>query len=145
MAVTDDHVAALRTQLSGNSQEFERIFAGLDPEGVRTGYRTLVSAAFCLAVERRFGRQTTTAEVIEFVGDVRSRSDHVAAQLDPKVAERVIRGVYVDDSFDDLDAKTSWEAQMILLAAMTANAQYDATGLDAFLSEARKVADQWLA
>ena len=144
MAVTDDQVAALRAQLAGDLEEHRRLFAQLTPTDVRSGYRALTSAAFCVAAERHFPKGTTAADVIAYVGDVRSRTQ-AAAQLDPRTAERVILAVVTDGPLDDVDLRTSFEIQLLLLAAMTADAQLDAAGLDAFLVESRKLADQWLA
>jgi hypothetical protein len=144
MAVTDEQVAALRAQLAGDLEEHHRLFTQLTPSDVRSGYRALASAAFCVAAERRFPNGSTAADVIEYVGDVRGRTQ-AAAQMDPRTAERVILAVVTDEPLEDVDPRTSFEIQLLLLAAMTADAQLDAAGLDAFLVEARKLADQWLA
>jgi hypothetical protein len=103
----------------------------------------LATAAFCVATERRFPAGSTARDVIEFVGDARSRTESLEA-VDPRVAERVILAVASDEDLDDIDPKTSFETRL-LLAAMTADQHYDAAGLEEFLTEARKLADQWLA
>lgn len=145
MPVTDEQVAPLRAQLSRQPAEHLRLFDLLDQTAKRTGYRTLVSAAFVTAVERRFAPDVSPAEVIEFVGDVRSRSAQVADQVDPRTAERVVMAVFTGHSLDDIDAPTSWEIQLALMAAIIGDEHLDDAGLDAFLAEARKLADQWLA
>lgn len=145
MAVTDDQLATLRAQLAGNLDEHKRLFAHLDPVAARTGYRSLVSAAFCQAVERRFAPDSSAANVIEFVGDVRSRSESAADEIDPRTAERLILAVYTDESIGDMDPGTNFGTQILLLAALIADEQFDSTGLDEFLAQARKLADQWLA
>jgi hypothetical protein len=144
MAVTEEQVAALRAQLAGDLEEHRRLFAQLMPSDVRSGYRALTSAAFCVAAERRFPKESAAADVIAYVGDVRGRTQ-AAAQMNPRTAEQVILAVVTDEPLDDVDPRTSFEIQLLLLAAMTADAQLDADGLDAFLVEARKLADQWLA
>lgn len=143
MPVTDEQVAPLRAQLSRQYDEHQRLFGQLD-SAAHPGYRRLVSAAFCVAAERRFPAGSTASDVIQFVGDARSRTDRMT-EIDPSIAERVIRAVISDEDIDDIDARTSWETQMVLLAAMTFDARYDAAGLDEFLSEARKLADQWMS
>jgi hypothetical protein len=145
MPVTDEQVAPLRAQLARQPEEHQRLFALLDKEAKNTGYRVLVSAAFVVAVERRFARDVGASEVIEFVGDVRSRSPQVAGQVDPLTAERVIMAVFSGESLDDIDARKSWEAQLLLMAAIVGGEDLDGAGLDAFLAEARKLADEWLA
>jgi hypothetical protein len=144
MQVTDRQMAPLRAQLAGNIDEHRRLFAQLDPAEVRKEYRSLVTAAFCVAAERRFPKESTAADVIEFVGDARSRTESLAA-IDPRLAERVILAVTGDEEIDDVDPKTSFETQLLLLAALTADARYDSASLEDFLTEARKLADQWLA
>jgi hypothetical protein len=145
MPVTDEQVAPLRAQLARQPAESQRLFNFLDQNAKRTGYRTLVSAAFVLAAKRRFARDVSPGQVIEFVGDVRSRSPEVAGQVDPKTAERVIMAVFTGESLQDIDPRTSWETQVVLMAAIIGDERLDDEGLDAFLAGARKLADQWLA
>lgn len=145
MPVTDEQVAPLRAQLARQPEEHRRLFGLLDQDSKNTGYRVLVSAAFVVAVERRFAQDVSPGEVIEFVGDVRSNSPQVSGQVDPVIAERVIMAVFSGEPLDDIDARKSWETQLLLMAAIVGGAHYDDAGLDAFLAEARKLADQWLA
>lgn len=145
MPVTDEQVAPLRAQLAGQPAEHLRLFDLLDQTSKRTAYRTLVSAAFMIAAERRFAPDVSPDVVIEFVADVRSRSAQVADQVDPKTAERVIMAVFTGQSLDDIDAATSLQIQLILMAAIIGDERLDDAGLDAFLAEARKLADQLLA
>jgi hypothetical protein len=143
MPVTNEQVAPLRAQLAGQLDEHQRLFAQLDASAARTGYRKLVTAAFCIAAERRFPQGTKASDVIQFVGDARSRTERMT-EIDPRTAERVIRAVISDENIDDIDPRTSFETQILLLAAMTADSHYDATALDEFLAEARRLADQWM-
>jgi hypothetical protein len=145
MPVSDEQVAPLRAQLARQPEEHKRLFGLLDRDSKNTGYRVLVSAAFMVAVERRFARDVDPGQVIEFVGDVRLNSPQVADQVDPVIAERVIMAVFTGKSPDDIDARKSWEAQLLLMAAVVGGEHFDDAGLDAFLADARKLADQWLA
>lgn len=145
MPVTDGQVAPLRALLARQPEEHDRLFSLLDQTAKKTGYQALVSAAFVVAAQRRFAQDVSPGEVIEFVGDVRSRSPQVADQVDPKIAERVIMAVFTGQSLDDIDARTSWETQSVLLVAIIYDEHLDDSGLDEFLAEARKLADQWLA
>jgi hypothetical protein len=97
------------------------------------------------AAERRFARDVRPVEVIEFVGNVRLTSPQVADQVDPVIAERVITAVFNDDSLDDIDARESFQIQLLLMVAIVGGENLDDAGLDAFLVQARKLADQWLA
>lgn len=145
MPVTDEQAAPLRALLARQPEEHDRLFGLLDQKAKKTGYQALVSAAFVTAVQRRFARDVSPGEVIEFVGDVRSRSSHFAGQVDPVIAERVIMAVFNGDSLDDLDARKSFEAQSVLMVAIIYDENLDDARLDAFLAEARKMADEWLA
>jgi hypothetical protein len=145
MPVTDEQVAPLRAQLAGQPEEHLRLFNLLDQNAKNTGYQALVSAAFVTAVQRRFAPEASQGEVVEFVGSVRSRSPQVADKIDPVIAERVVMGVLADDSLDDVDARKSFETQLVLMAAIVGGENLDDAGLDAFLAQARKLADQWLA
>lgn len=145
MPVTDEEVAPLRAQLSGRTEEHQRLFAQLSKEDVQTGYRALVTSAFMIAVERRFGRQTSPAALVEFVGEMRAHSDSLADKIDPHVAERVLQAVYANDRLSDLDARTVWQTHLLLLAGLVASARLDDNALDDLLAEARKMADQLMA
>lgn len=111
---------------------------------MRTGYNALVSAAFSIAADKRFTGSATAADVIDYVAAVRSRADS-AASLDPRIAERVLLAVISDEEIGDIDARASFEAQLVLLAALTADANLDAAQLDSFMIRARRLADQWLS
>ena len=145
MSVTGEQVATLRSYLSGDFSDYEQRRGQIDQSQDRTGYMALVSAAFCEAVERRFTRQDPPERVIEFVADTRARFDQDGSQIDPRAAERMIRAVYTDEPIDDIDSAAKGRTQIILLAALINSEQLDDAGLDAFLGDARKLADQWLA
>jgi hypothetical protein len=144
MLLTDEQVAPLRAQLAGKLEEHRRLLARLDPAEMQTPYRMLVSAAFFVAAERRFPKGSTRADVINFVADARSRTQRLS-EVDPQVAERLILAVVGDERIGDIDPKTGFETQMLLLAAFTADAKYDTADLEDFLADARKLANQWLA
>ena len=145
MSVTSDQVATLRSYLSGNFGDYQERRSRIDGSPGRVGYAALVSAAFCEAVERRFAVQDPPERVIEFVADVRAHFDQDGDQIDPRAAERMIRAVYTDERIDDLDSATKGRTQIILLAALINSERLDDAGLDAFLADAAKLADQWLA
>jgi hypothetical protein len=145
MPVTDDQVATLRALLSNDMDRYRQLFSGLDRAEAKKGYSALVTAGFAEAVERRFGTSYRSADVAEFVASVRSRSDQVAAELDPDVAERVIRVVLEDAPVDDLSRNAITGAQLLLLIGLIADAQLGSHGLDQFLAGARKLADQLMS
>jgi hypothetical protein len=145
MPVTDDQVATLRAALKDNTARYRELFGGLDRAAARKGFTALVAAAFGEAVERRFGRDWRRADVITFIGDVRSRSDRLARELDPEISERVIRAVLGDGSVRDVSDADLGRAQIVLLMGLIADERLDDAGLDALLAGARKLADQLMS
>jgi hypothetical protein len=81
MAVSRAHMATLRALLAGESNEYERLYAQLDPIARRTAYLPLIDVVFFKAVHRRFGAGRTASDLIEFVGGVRWRSDNSRSRL----------------------------------------------------------------
>lgn len=145
MQVTDEQVETLRALLSGQFEDYKRLFARLDNTAVRSGYAPLAAAAFYLAAQRRFSEKSTKAEVINFVADVRSRAESARAAIDPNDAERIIRAVHTDEDITDIDRNRRFEMQLALLAGLVSDEAFDQAALASFLTQARKVADQMLA
>lgn len=144
MVVTDEQAAALRTYLAGDFDAHRQARGQLDPAAAATGYTALLSAAFCVAAERRFGQDSSPPAVIEFVSAVRSRSPELGEKIDPHTAERLINAVFTYEGISDLDADTRLGTQFLLLAALIGEEHLDGAGLDSFVAEARKLADEWL-
>lgn len=144
MAVTDEQVAAVRALLTGDITENRRLLAGLDSGPGRVGYSALVNAAFFEAVDRRFGKGSTPADVIDYVADVRSRSADLAEKLDPRVGERLIGEVLGSESTDDIDSQASATATVFLAAALVADENFGRAELDQFLATVRKLAEHLL-
>jgi hypothetical protein len=89
-------------------------------------------------------KDVSQGDVIEFVSDVRSRGD-AADKLDARVGERVLLAVLTGTKIDDIDARTSFEAQILLLAGLVGDARMTPEELDALMLQARDLADEWLA
>jgi hypothetical protein len=144
MPVTDLQVATLRAQLAGEVEEHRRLLDQFDGKSDGRPYVTLTNAAFFEAVEHKFNGDTTADEIIEFVADVRSRSERVRASLDPRVAERVLLAAVTDADISGLDSAEVRRAQTILLNALIADEDLDSASLDAFMATARGLADRLL-
>jgi hypothetical protein len=145
VAVTDHQVATLRAYLSGNFDEYERLYAHLDREADQAGYGALIAGGFFEAVDRRFAKEGTVTDVIEFVGAVRARSERLSESIDPTAAERLIRHSLGDGSIADLDDKTVVGTQFLLLAGLVADEEFDEADLDDFLAEARALGDRLMS
>ena len=143
MPVTDHQVATLRALLAGDFEEHSRLRAQLDLDADREGYSALTAAGFFEAADRHFTAGHTRAEIAEFVAAARATSADTAEKIDPRIAERMIRGVFEDENIDDVTGQTVVETQVLLLVALVAEARLDAPELDAFLAESRKLAERW--
>lgn len=144
MPVTDDQVAALRAHLAGDFDEHRRLRARLDADGARSGYMALIEGAFFVAVDRRFTKDTKPADVIEFVSEIRARSEDLSKQIDPRAAERLIWAVLGEGSINDIEDTTRFSAEMGLLSMLVIDQQLDDPALDEFMKKARAVADHLL-
>jgi hypothetical protein len=145
MPITDQQAAVLRAMLSGDTQEYKRLRSRLDPRADQRPYAVLVSNAFIEAADRRFGESATPDDIIEFVADVRSRSEGIQGELDPIVAERVLLAGLGKGDVSGLDSWAVRSSQILLLAAMMADASPGDDELDTFMALARAHADQQLA
>jgi hypothetical protein len=145
MPVTDKQAATLRAELAGDFAGYERLLAGLDSKADSRGYSALLTAAFHRAVDLRFTRDSPLDEVIEFVADVRARSEQLRDAVDPRVAERVLVAAVGGDYVSDLSAAESNKLKMILLTSLVADMHLGEAGLDEFLAKARALADELLS
>jgi hypothetical protein len=141
VAVSAQPVAALRAQLSGNGAEHRRLFREFKGRDDRIGYSALVHAAFLEAVGCRFTKDSTAADVVRYVADVRSRFDEVANAVDPRVGEQLVLEALGKGTTDGADTRTSATAMQFLLTALVADEGLDSAALDEFIARARKTAE----
>lgn len=145
MPITNDQVATLRAQLAGRMDEHERRLDRLITDEDQAGYIALVTAAFFEAVDRRFitnDKAADDSEVIEFIAYQRSAHPIAAEQLDPSVAEQMILHALGKGTIsNDIDGETLLGTKILLLAALTTDADHSEDELEAFLAKARAEAD----
>lgn len=145
MKITDDQIATLHAQLTGQTTEYERRLDALTTEEAQKGYTTLVTAAFFEAVDRRFTSGKSGAhesEIIDFIATKREMNAAAAELLDPSVAEQVLLSALGKGSIDrSIDADTLMGTQVLLLAALIGEADLSDTELEDFLAKARAEAD----
>lgn len=147
MPVTDYQVATLRAQLAGQRDDHLRLANKLDAEEANTEYAALVAAAFIRAVERHFIRDGDIAEeseVIEFVAYLRETDDEMSDVINPQIAESMILHLLEKGNAVDADKDTKFGHQIVLLATLVGQEQFNDAELDAFLSNARSLANQLL-
>jgi hypothetical protein len=142
--ITAQPIAALRAQLSGHVAEHKRLIKEFSDRDDRVAYSALVHAAFMEAVSRRFTRQSTASDVVEYVADVRSRADEIANAVDPRVGERLILEVLGKGTTYDIDTRTSSTAMLFILTALVADEEHNNATLEQFIAKAKKTADYLL-
>lgn len=145
MTVTDEQAATLRAYLAGDFDEYERLNEQLDPEVDGAGYGALIAAGFFEAVDRRFAKGGTRADVIEYVADIRSRSERLTDQVDPQVAERLIMHSLGEGSIDDLGDKIVVHTQLIILIALIGDEELNGGDLDKFIATARVLGNRLIS
>lgn len=147
MPITDDQVAVLRAQLSGDREEHLRLMEQLDSNEANVLYTALVAAAFIEAAERHFikdGKVADNSEVIEFVARVRETDDRSSDLINAQVAESMILDLLGKGRMVDADPDTKFGHQTVLLAALVGEEQFTPTELDSFLNDARALANELL-
>jgi hypothetical protein len=142
MPVTDEQIATLRAHLAGDAEEYQRLWKRLDRDAAKTGYMALLAAAFFEAVDRRFAKDGTVADVIEFVAGLRARLGDNADEVDPDVAERLIRDALGDGTTEDLDEETIVATKVMLLTALISDMQLGGARLDEFMATSRELGDR---
>jgi hypothetical protein len=145
--VTDQQVAVIRALMGRDAETYRRLRAELDRKADRLGFLTVLCCCFIEAVERRFDRGGSlagAAEIIEFVADVRTRTPEAADALDARTAERVIWYALDDSGLDDMDSKAFVRTQILLLAALAADADLDDAAVEEFMATVRPMADRWV-
>lgn len=144
MPVTDEQVATMRALLADDMDRYRQLFAGLERGEAAKGYSALITAGFSEAALRRFGSDYTQADIITFVGSLRARSERVSEALEPDAAELLLNAALGDASTRSLSREVKVNTQITLLVGLIADEHLDDAGLDAFLADARKLADQIL-
>jgi hypothetical protein len=143
--VTDAQAATLRAYLAGDQARYAELHAQLDRRADARAYTALIIAAFFTAVDQRFAKNGTAADVTGFVTDLRTRSDRLAQDIDPQATERVIRAALTDEDISDLNDEDKGRIYTAVLAALIADAHLDDTDLEALLTEARITANRWIS
>lgn len=140
--ISTEQVTALRALLTKNFDEHHQVIAQIKQTGGLTGYYELVTAAFFEAVDRRFGAQYNLPDIVKYVAEVRTRLRDPDRGIDPNVAERLIRKALGEGTTGGIDKGTLLRTESVLLAMLVMDEQFDDAALDAFLAEARALADR---
>ena len=143
--VTDMHLEALRTFLVEGPEEWLERYGEPIQNEIGTGYSLLVYCAFDQALRLRFSPTYTVPQVIRFVADLRLTLEEYAHELDPRVAESLIRYSLGDDTISGrppfgVDEVTMMRAQLLLLVALVTEEDLDETELEKFIKDSAALA-----
>ena len=145
MPVTDDMVATVRAYLELDQDRFQQLNATLDKSREASiAYKAMIAGAFMTAVTRKFNEQSSRDEIIDYVAQVRSRSESMAESLEPSATERMIASIYSDVDIDDIDARMVMGIEMYIAVAIVTDKGISGPELDEFLDTARKYAEKML-
>jgi hypothetical protein len=142
--VTARQAAFLKASLSLKREEDESLRKELAVTGELNGINELIHAAFALAVRQRFTSAWTGSDIVRYVGNVRM-SGTEDDDIDPLVAETLIRRALGDHAKLTGDIEQQVTAQAILLLYLVADLELDATEQSQLMWNAQELADQWLA
>jgi hypothetical protein len=130
-------VAALRAILDGDHATYRRLQAEANRRVSPGDHAALVGSAFACAVRRHLGSVYTIADIVRFVGEVRARYDQTGDEIDPRIAERMVRASLEEDHLPaGIDAKDAGMIEVVVLLFVLR----DVTGpeLDMFLDAAQR-------
>jgi hypothetical protein len=147
--IGEDNILALRSFLLEGPQAWIPLQDEMQKDDeTAAGYNLLLFGAFEVAVRRRFAPTYTVGQIVRLVADLRIRLGEDAGEVNPIVAEDMIRRA-VDapplkaDVPDDLAATLN--AQVCILLYLVGEADFDRVGLEQFIDEATAYTEQWLA
>jgi hypothetical protein len=141
--VTDEQAAALRAFLAFDPS-YQLLTRELAGSGRMHGFGGLVHAAFVTAVRQRFAPTWTSAQIVRFTARLRTALRIQGIDLDPQATEILIRQALGEPVTSDHDDQTQAQVTMIVLGELISDEQLDDGSLDAFMAEARALADTTL-
>ncbi|TMQ95903.1 hypothetical protein ETD83_21940 [Actinomadura soli] len=148
--VGDEHIELLRRFLSDDPND-PSTFDVSTAESNAIAHNLMAYSAFAVAVLRKFSPNFTIPEVIRYVTDLRKAIlRENALQINPRVAEGMIRAVLEDQTLKDrepygADNEAMVNAGFAVLLELFHGAELKGPELDEFLRESADYARRWLA
>jgi hypothetical protein len=142
--VTGEQMTTLRAFLACDPL-YERLTRDLAASGRMHGFGELVYSAFVTAARRRFAPTWTSAQVVRYTAHVRNSLRTAGVDLDPLATEMLIRQALGDPIVSPYDDNAHAQVMLLVLGELTSEEHLNDAGLDAFLAEARALADARLA
>lgn len=144
MPVTDDVVEIVRAYLEVDGERAQRLLGSLDASQ-NQAYQAMIAGTFMAGVTRRFNKQSSREEIIDYVAQVRSRSEEMAESLEPSATERMIASIYSDVDIDDIDPRMVMNIEIFIAVAIVSDKGISGPDLDDFLATARTYAEKMLS
>ncbi|RKS67694.1 hypothetical protein BZB76_6900 [Actinomadura pelletieri DSM 43383] len=150
ITISDQHVAALRTFLVEGSEVWLKRHENLLKDETDFGYSLLLYAAFTKAAEKRFSPVYSVPQLIQYVADHRLSLEEHADELNPRVAEKLLRFALGDESLSErppfgMDPVSVARAEMYLLMALIEEAKLNDAELEKFIKDSSILANEWAA
>lgn len=120
----------------------DRLLLEIGDDGLREGPQT-ISAAFLLAVQRRFGETPDLQQIANFVATTRQRYAD-GHELPALAMEGMIRGALGEtDLLDGIEPDVAFSTQILLLGTLLQDEQWTEAELEDFIREAEETAAQY--
>jgi hypothetical protein len=132
------YAMALRDLAKGRVRDYQQRLRRFDEDAWQR-YGQLLDAAFQLAVHRRFRPGQERAPIIRFVASVRERYDRTGNDIDPCVAEALVRAALDERPPVPMD-RDAVTAQTLLVVGLFADEGLSPAELDAVLADAETLA-----
>lgn len=139
--VNPDLPAYIRTLVRGDDEAHERIQDRLDAEGWE-GFPRFLASLFFLAVDRKFGANSSPAEVIKFVADLRSGLARGGPEIRADEAEALINANLDPAATYQISPDAIGKIQAATVYKVLTDENLTDEELEAFLSEAVELADR---
>ncbi|MFD1325109.1 hypothetical protein [Micromonospora sonneratiae] len=132
----------IRALARRNWEAVDRLLIELNDVGWQGGSQ-VISAAFALAVDRRFHDQDVRS-VIQFVKETRARYEEGEA-LPALEMEAMIRAVLGEAQLvDNIDPEIAFSVQIAVLGTLLQDADFTESQLDEFIAEVEGVAAEYM-
>ncbi|RFS82494.1 hypothetical protein D0T12_27235 [Actinomadura spongiicola] len=150
ITISDLHVAALRTFLVEGTEVWLKQHENLLKDETDFGYSLLLYAAFTKAAERKFSPLYSVPQLIRYVADHRLSLEEHADELNPRVAEKLLRFALGDEGLNErppfgMDPVSVARAEMYLLMALVQEAKLTDAELEEFIKDSAVLANEWAA
>ncbi|MGH3727917.1 MAG: hypothetical protein ACRDTU_04090 [Micromonosporaceae bacterium] len=140
----DEFSTLVRSLLVDEFTDFDKHFQQLEARRSQDGFGEFLGSCFFLAVRRRFAPGQPLVDIIRLVANARVVYDLSGSDLDPAIAERLIRtALGAEDRLADANPHTIQKVQITLVHKLLTDEQLYEDEIEDFLNEAEALAVRW--